>query len=226
MAKMEYRNIIVIGPTSTGKSTIASKIVKSDESYPHQPKETTMRSKDKVISDQLYKITVIDTTGFSTAATSRQRGNHLKEYLRSHNIGNIHLVIFVIRAGRLTGEDKRILESIAAVFKHPQLSSISALFITHCEQYNNNKRQDVIAEFRRERYTNSISKLMQRGILTTGFAAADDYDQGLLSTLEADNNIDLDNIDKIIAEADHGIEVTALFRPTLLEVFFKNCIIL
>ena len=222
---MEYRNVIIIGPKNTGKSTIASRIVLCSD-YPRQAKETTLRSAEKVLSDTQYRITVIDTTGFYASEASRERGNHLKEFLRSHNINIIHLIIFVIRAGRLTGEDRRNLESIAAIFRAPQLSGISALIITHCEQYNDKRKQDIIAQFKDEKYTSSIGNLMQRGILTTGFVAADDYDQRFLEDLRTDNKIDLENIDGIIAEAAHGVQTTLLFRLTLFQQFIKSCLIL
>lgn len=222
---MENRNIIVIGPKNSGKSTIASKILMRSD-YPLRPKEIVIRNTEKVISDKQYKITVLDTTGFSTVAMSRERASHLKEFLRMHNIDTIHLVIFVIRAGRLTGDDRRNLESIMGYFKRIQLSTISALFITHCEQYNEKKKQDIVTQFKLDNFTSTIGSLARRGVITTGFAAPDDYDQGLLTTLEADNRVEVENINNIIAEADDGVQTTELFQLTILERLYKSCLIL
>lgn len=222
---MEHRNIIVIGPKNTGKSTIASKILMQGN-YPYQPKDITVRKTEKLICNVDYKITILDTVGHTTASMSREGVRHLKEHLRRNNIDVIHLVLFVIRAGRLSGDDKRILESIMAEFRHPQLANISALAITHCEQYNDKKRQDIIMQFRRDNYTSRISNLMRGGIITTGFASTEEYYQGF-GTLEAENKTDLENVDNIIAKAVNGVETNELFRSTnVFEELCKSCIIL
>ena len=211
------RNVLIVGLDETGKSTIASKI--RDHSacvdLNHQPTQTIAQEFEfaKEICGKNYLITVIDAMGFGTStAMSKERVTELITYLRGREIYAINLIFFVIKSGRLQGDEKSILESAIQKFNRSHLSNISALLITHCEQYNEALQERIIALFKDGDHTRPISNLMSKGILTTGFTSQDYCNEALLENIERDIRSSLEKIEDLIAESSTEEEITNLFN--------------
>ena len=207
----EYRNIMIIGPNNTGKSTIASKILACDDLSQTQTIATVNKT-ERTISGNNYEITVVDAIGLgSSKAMSQQRVTELKKCLMRQKIYTINLILFVIAADRLTRSDKSILESAIERFNHSNMSKISALAITYCEQYHETKRRDIVKLFEEGDYTKAISDLMGKGIITTGFVSPHNCNE----LLESNDEDDLNKIDNLIVKSCTEEETSEIFHASI-----------
>lgn len=211
---MEPRNIIIVGLNKSGKSTITNQILKGCTKVDNLKEiGCEIHKAEKSIRSTHYKITVLDSDGFGTdIATAQQTVIKLNDLVMMKKIiAFINLVIFVIRADRLEGDDNRIIMSVLELFNRSQLSRISCLIITHCEYYDERKRQDITTQFVKDEYTSDIGSLMEKGIITTGFASPDVCNEYFLETIQTQNKTDLEKVENLIVEASNPIDTAQLF---------------
>lgn len=157
-SKCADRNIVLIGRTRTGKSTISEVI--HDVTYTSPVHELYSQTKDieiKSIStekreDMWYYFNFIDLPGFfDMAASGRQRmtNRQVSIYFQeciTKNITNIHMFAFVFNLA--AGINERDIETMIYVkTTYPRLSKHMALVITHCEQTTEEQRERMMAEF-------------------------------------------------------------------------------
>jgi GTP-binding protein EngB required for normal cell division len=152
------RNIILIGRTRTGKSTIANVVNDiTHVSTAHELYSQTQTIQFKTISTDTrdniwYFFNFIDLPGFfdiSAGGKEKLSNEKISFYLQEcmgKNITNIHMFAFVFNLS--AGINERDIETMLYVkTTYPYLDKYMALVITHCEQLQEEQRQRLIADF-------------------------------------------------------------------------------
>ncbi len=182
--RIEYRGVMVVGKTGAGKSTVANAIIGSDnrfrvssslQSCTYQSDHCEVMLPDNA-SGCTYRAKIMDTVGlFDTGPiTNDQTIAALKAYVNTHFSDGINLIIFVLREGRFTPEEKRSLDFIREKFSN-EISEISALVITNCDQMTEDARTRLVEEFKTNPLTKDTADFMKAGIYTVGFPSREFY---------------------------------------------------
>ena len=114
------RNIIVLGKTGCGKSTLANKIVCAKEekkepfrvelSYKAVTTEIEGAIEHVKIGEATYTINMIDTIGFGDPKRKdKDTVEAIKKHMKSRAPEGINLIIFVFKNGRFSVEEKMFL---------------------------------------------------------------------------------------------------------------------
>ena len=211
----EKRTILIIGTSRCGKSTIANKMLGNDEfkinsnisSNTSQTEPFCMHEGTRKISGKKYNISVIDAIGFDSELFNRE---NMEMFLENKKICNINLIAFVIKAGKISVSERTDLQSSITYFATSSLQQTSALIFTRCELYDDQKRESIIEEFKKDDYLGKIAQLMQTRIITTGIPSDNKV---LLNRLEDSIKKDTAQIDKLITEAGEAVDVNSIFQP-------------
>ena len=163
------RNVLLLGNLHAGKSTIANQLIgwnplSSDPPFYIQKScivpsthVTDLKCTQLLRDNILYIIRLIDTAGFMQV-------KKIEECLAYH-INPINLVLFVFRKGPMTDKEQQV---ILRVFDQ-DISSISALLVTHCENDTAEARTAMVEEFKVNEATKQIAAQMKMGIYPVGF---------------------------------------------------------
>lgn len=167
--------MLIVGRTGGGKSTIANQILGRDEfkvsaSFKSVTKRIVHATTRINLMDGTYDITVYDTVGlFDTSMMSdAQIMKVIQTYVSTHSPDGIHLVLFVVKKGRYSPEEKEAYDNLMSLFKS-RTSSVSALVITHCESDTDDSRTVYIRDIRAGSVTSKVAAFMKKGIYTVGF---------------------------------------------------------
>ena len=171
-----------MGKSGAGKSTVANMLVGHDPMSSNRPPfevsdqilvSVTREVRDETIEfwqdNILYRVTVIDTVGlFDT----RAEGNDIifekiEDYLKNY-VEGINLILFVFKKNRLTKEEQDVFSFIRSKFSR-EISPISALAVTACENDIAGVREAFVEEFRSSDLTKDIALQMAKGIYPVGF---------------------------------------------------------
>ncbi len=178
-----HRSMMVVGKTGSGKSTVANILTCNDSEHftvSPAPSSCTKKCKhgdfDKTEGNTTYRLKVMDTVGlFDTGPVTNDKTiAELKKYVQNHFVFGVNLIIFVIREGRFTPEEKKSFDFIQSRFSD-QISTMSALVITNCDLKDENARSEFIEEFRRNELTKPTAEFMKAGIFAVGFPPKSDY---------------------------------------------------
>ncbi|XP_020911055.1 immune-associated nucleotide-binding protein 3 [Exaiptasia diaphana] len=233
---VQKRNVIVIGKTGTGKSTVANKIAgygNFDVFHTSQsgtPKvshcETTM---DDPETNVRYDFKVIDTIGLFDHRLSlyhkimnKEIMDRIKVYLNDVIPEGITLVMFVFRKGRFTQEEEDTFNYITENFRN-DISEISTLVITNCENDDDEGRQDIIEDFTKSQ--RATANFMKKGIHAVGFPDIQKVKQKLRAAFQEDIEKDTEKLRDLVKKADEMRLGKKLFEPTIWEMA-SSCIIL
>ncbi len=179
------RCIVIMGKDHAGKSTIANQLAGhdplSDASPPFKVSQEVLRSKTREVKHEMveftqggivYRVTIIDTRDFGLFDIDLLCGqypilNEIEECFKT-GINGINVILFVIKKGRFTAEEEAVFSWIRNRFKK-EISPISALAVTGCENDSPEVRQAFLAEFRSDPKTREIASQMEKGIFPVGF---------------------------------------------------------
>lgn len=231
------RNVVVLGKTGGGKSTVANKIL---ETSPTQKQPFVVS--DRKVTDSAtaranaaitylkttdgcqYYIKVIDTVGlFDTKGkTNKEILDATKQYIRDQIPDGVNLVLFIYRQGRWTKEEQDTFDFITKNFRN-EISSISALVITGCDGYDKPQKEDVIKDFTESKP--KIAGFMEKGIHPVGFPDLTKLKPKLKALYEEDARNDQEELRRLIYSCDDKKLSREIMGETIWERASK-CIIL
>ena len=168
------RNVLVLGKLGVGKTTVCYQILSVDQEGPLTAADTYvtppkggfyMHSGSIRHGNEVYDINIVEDIIYYIGINDMIL-NHLEKLhalLSDKTPEGIHLVLFVVKLGRWTLEEDRMLQYLTE--RYPELSSITAMVITGCENNTHQQRQQVIQEFSQQHK----GDFMQKGIYCVGF---------------------------------------------------------
>ena len=210
MAEKQSRAVIIIGDEGCGKLTIASKI---DDRI--DPGWTDLNQVCYTVGPMRWKngydINVIDTISFRSPQFSKE---NIEGFFAKSSIDHINLIIVVIKEDRIPEYERKVLESIV-FFDEDTLRKTLAFIISHCENYNEDKRKSIIETFKNDKYfskfTNFVS-VPEKRILTTGFPSAKEYKAPVFKCFEDGIRKDVEQLHELIISATESVGVNSLFK--------------
>lgn len=186
------RCVLLLGMSGAGKSTVANHLVGHDPLSPDKPPfgvhdgtlvSVTREFRHEIVEfmweNDLYRVTVVDTVGTSNkvGTSTSGYGNYdgIVQYIR-RTIDNIpypdgrtklriDLVLFVMKKGRITSEERKIFFFIMARLHF----AFAALVVTGCENDDTTTRDKFVQEFEVDPDTREIASQMGMGIYPVGF---------------------------------------------------------
>ena len=228
MRVTEQRNVIVLGKTGGGKSTVANMILEalggespfkiSDGNVADSATTEAQAAIAMLQTSQCnYYVKVIDTVGFfDTKGTSNKRiVNDTKQFVRDQVPIGLHLVLFIYKNGRWTRDEQDTFNFITKNFEE-EISAISALVVTGCDGFDDARKQEIIAEFKELRP--DIANFMQKGIYPVGFPDLNKLKEGLREPYKADMKVDQETLRALI----YSCSELKLRREIIGETFWEK----
>ena len=181
------RNIIVLGKTGCGKSTLANKIICSSEGNETFKVERAYHSvTNKIessiefvqIGQETYTINMIDTIGLCDTGSEKSKTDssilsEIKINMKDRAREGISLIIFVFRNGRFSEEERKVFTILDQNFKD-YIKELSCLVITGCDGLNEQAREKLISDFKTDELTKKFAAIMTQGIFAVGFPKLSD----------------------------------------------------
>lgn len=225
---LEKRNVVVVGKVGAGKSTICKIITDSDKFVVSSGLDSKTQN---IMHEELkfteagteYTFKVVDTTGLFDPGNPRRSTvankialKNVQSYARRHIEDGVSIVLFVFRKGRFTPEEGR---TFRALFKNlaEELSAISALVITECENDNETSRSELVHDFRTNPLTADIAKRMGKGIHPVGFPDISKLRPVLKDAYQAGIEADRDTLMCLIKDSRELRLCKELFQEALWE---------
>ena len=200
---------MVVGKTGCGKSSLANQIICKDyfkvmQSTSSVTREMTSTNEMVQYKGSSYDITMIDTVGFFDTTgkyDNKDIVEEIREKLKYMAPDGINLVLFIVRVGRFTAEEKHSFSIILKQFRG-YVTNISALVITHCEGKSQFARKQIEKDFRESDETKWIADMMTKGIYTVGFPDVSTLDNDEMETRRRKAKMDVEKLHKLISECD------------------------
>lgn len=216
MSDKPKRNVVVIGRTGCGKSTLANKILCLDDdnrsfdvqnSYQSVTTEVDNTICNIRLGSTTYSINMVDTMGFSDTRKSGAKSDdiimkEIKKEMKDRAPEGVNLLIFVFKHGRFTEEERVVFDKIQKNFSH-LINKISLLVITNCDQLAKEAREKVITDFKTDPLTKDFAKMMTKGIFTAGFPDTKSLNPMFKSVFIESMRADIAPIHRIIASANN-----------------------
>ena len=202
------RNVVVVGKTGSGKSSVANYLISPDGSefkVSASFKSVTQKVShaDTVLEygRNTYSVTVFDTVGlFDTGMLSNKKiMDEVQEYAHKHAPDGVNLVLFVMKKGRFSPEEKEAFEYISKRLGE-NISAVSAMVLTHCDNEDEEARQSLINDFRTGVMTKQMASCMKKGIYTVGFPDKSKMKPRMKALMEEDIEADRKVLLKLIAD--------------------------
>ena len=174
------RNVVVVGKAGAGKSTVCNSILgykkfAVSSGLDGVTKEVTHEEMEFSDSGVRYIFKVVDTIGlFDPTHAGRWKAANkdvlksIKTYAREIIPEGVSIILFVFKEGRYTKEEKETFSTFFKKFGN-DVSAISALVMTGCEQHDEDTRSKLKDAFRRNELTAEVAKFMYKGIHPVGF---------------------------------------------------------
>ena len=187
MASRIARNrcVVLLGESEAGKSTVANHLVGHDPLSPDEPPfaDSVTEVKHKTVEfmweNDLYRVTVVDTPGLYLPNGDKLTFDKIVQYVRENKL-RIDLILFVVKKGRPFAKERAMFLFIMAKFHEnhsalaevgcpKEISPISVLLVTGCENETTITRQQLVQEFEVDPSTREVASQMGMGIYPVGF---------------------------------------------------------
>lgn len=193
MRTVEHVNILIIGRTRTGKSTIKSLLVDPTTI----PDELTLKSGDKdpqfqafYLQDRDVVLNMIDSPGLFERSSNKIDIRDNQAILQTikmcanMEITKFHAICFCVSL--TSGINKEDIDAIEALMKYfgNETSRNACLIITHCESIDKTQREDLRQQLVTDTAFKNIASFFKLGILFSGSINRDDYNRGNESVYE------------------------------------------
>lgn len=227
------RNIVVLGKTGAGKSSVANNIL-CDTTF--DVADTTKSvTRNAAMSQAVlkrpdmgteYNLKVIDTIGlFDSELTNEEVMKDIKTFFKTKVPEGVNLILFVFQVGRLTPEERKTFKYIMDNFKGRDISDISALVITHCEDKNPTARERIVTEFNTHEHTKDIAEFMKKGMICVGFPKLQDVDEDFQEIYKRKAKKDTDQLHQLVVKSS-DIRLKKEFLDEMFWRKVKDCTIL
>ncbi len=187
VSKANHKNIMLIGRTRTGKSTIKSLLVDPTKI----PEEMTLRSGTREplfesfhADDNSMVLNIIDTPGLFERGTDeidlRDNDTILRtiSFCMNMEITKFHVICYCIAISNgINAEDIKSLELLTTHFGS-DLARNSSLIITHCETKTEDQLEIYKRELLQDKFFKNIASYFTLGIYFSGSLNRDDYNKG------------------------------------------------
>ena len=129
---------------------------------------------------------LFDTNSFS----NKDIMNDIKNVVQNKLTEGVSLILFVFKQGRFTKEENETFKFIIKNFKN-EISEISALIITGCDNEDEEGRKKIVEEFTINPVTKEIASFMGKGIHCVGFPTLTNMKQQIKTIIEEDMKKDI-----------------------------------
>ena len=175
----QKRNVIIIGRTGSGKSTLVNKIVGKEiiETKFSCHADIKQIAGKLEIDDQPYDITLVDTIGLDYAASGRNLSNTqiltvIQEAITDRLAHGVNLILITLNLQQLSVDDIKIFEMLQPHFK-PKFWKLSILILTHCDLLSETAIKERIQDFKSNKAYKEIVEKFEGRIVTVGFFSLD-----------------------------------------------------
>ena len=227
------RFVLVVGKSGAGKSTVANKILDPPEGPPFNvsndvlPSDTAETKSAKALLETdhgKYQVQVIDTQGFfDTRNVSNEKViSGIKKYIIEEIPSGLNLILFVFKHGRWTDEEQKMYDYVTRNFVE-EISSISALVITGCENITDEEREKNVNEFKSR--CPAVNAFMTKGILAVGFPDISKLKENLRQLCEEEQKDDQKQLRRLVYSCDNKILTKDIFKPKFIDKI-RACAIL
>lgn len=213
------RNIIIIGNTGVGKSSLANVILGQGEfivSNLQNRRKAHAQTNHFVVDNTEYNIKLIDTDMGSTDEILHEMRSFVS-VIRNHEI---NLVMLVFKEGRVTNCQSEKLKSLIDCL-NPMASEITALVVTHCELKNSATRDSIMSNYQKDDKTKDLSAFAMKGVFPVGFPVLGDIDKELRSKAEMMFKMDRTTLCQLVDTSSKAIPAVNLLTE---HTTCRNCI--
>lgn len=226
----KVRNIIILGKTGAGKASVANAILGEDKFTIGETVESfTRRRRDLEIvthkpngKDYEYRVKIIDTAEVYNRETSQSvfTADLKQVFDNPHFRDGISLVLFVYKHGRLTEQEITAFDSaISRLGKN--LSRVSALIVTCCEQKGEKARARIVKDIEESALTSKLAKFAEKGIIPVGLPRLADIDEDIRPLIEDNVRKDKCTLKKL-AESASEMQCINLHTQTFISQMEKR----
>ena len=206
--RLEVRNVVVVGKTGSGKSTVANQILGATSSDGFKvlanPSSVTIDpdKRSSTLSHQgiSYTINVIDTVGLfdNRYLTNMEVMKKTKDAVRKF-LGNagIHLIVFVMKEGRFTQEEEETFKYVHNNFSM-DIDPLSLVVITNCES---KIKEDIISGYKSNEKTKEVLNHAKKGVIAVGFPKLEDVNVKLRQAYKEMAEEDAVELRKIVLQS-------------------------
>ena len=195
------RCVLLLGKSGAGKSTMANHLVGHDPLSPDEPPfkvlnkvlaSVTLEFQHETVEfmweNDLYRVTVVDTPGLFFPHGIDLTFDGIVQYIRETEM-RINLILFVFKKGRFAQEEKAMFSLIMAKFREnhsaiagcpKEISSISAVVVTGCENDDTTRQEELVQKFKVDSVTREIASQTGMGIYPVGFPNVKDFTNPIL----------------------------------------------
>ena len=206
------RNVIVIGRTGSGKSTLINKVIgqsvlKAKFSFSSVTKQIEQIAGNLEIDSQTYDITFIDTVGIHDGSLYDEKSNSqiiadIKKAITDRFTIGVHLILVTLNLQQLSGDDKEMFKMLQSRFK-PTFWKIAVLVFTHCDLLNERAIKERISDFKTNKATRDIAEKFEDRIVTVGFPSLDDIKEEHKEKREEEMKRDVGKLHDVIENAQY-----------------------
>jgi GTPase Era involved in 16S rRNA processing len=229
VSKLQRRNVLLVGKTGGGKSTLGNELIDQFNILEGDPFEvshdivlssvTTEISACTTLLNNRHIVQVVDTPGLfrtcSTYTLSKNDNNmimkNLSEFIKERVPDGFNIVLYVFQVGLWAHEDQQIFDDVIRPFSN-ELSSISALVFTGCDGMSSKKRADIITEFI-ERHP-AIALFMQKGIHTVGFPNITRMEPAIAEVYSECRKSDQEHLRQLVDSCDEMKQIHVIKHET------------